>query len=196
MGLLASIFGGAKSNAQQVRSVGEDGFVDLDFPLESHARNSSGGVTLRARGILDKRPVGFSIEIHAAWKESPLEGGGAIMYWGKVTIRSIGPASDNFVAALARLYGFPVPGKGMLPAIDVEAVGLNSDPRRLETEPVHMKLFFNSDSSEDRYAEVFQNTNLPAKLLQFHEKDEGYRQPLVRALYEVAQQTHAALRDP
>jgi hypothetical protein len=74
----------------------------------------------------------------------------------------------------------------MLSTIDVEAVGLASDPRSLEVAPVHMKLFFNSESSEERYAEVFLNTDVPGRMIQFHEKDMDYRQPLLRALHAVA----------
>lgn len=186
MGFLASIFGSAKSTAQQVRSVGEEGFVDLDIPLSSHTKNSSGSFTLIARGVLANQPIGFSFEIHPNWKESPLEGGGGVFYWGKATIKSIGPASDNFVAALADLYGLQDPKFPMLPAIEVEVVGLDSDPRRLESMPVKMKFFFNANASEERYAEVFLNTDVPSRLVQFHEKDTDYRQPLLRAFYAVA----------
>jgi hypothetical protein len=149
-------------------------------------KNPSGSITLVARGVLAAQPVGFSVEVHPSWKESPIDGGGGVLYWGRATIRSIGPASDNFITALARLYSLPDPRHVMLSTIDVEAVGLASDPRSLEVAPVHMKLFFNSESSEERYAEVFLNTDVPGRMIQFHEKDMDYRQPLLRALHAVA----------
>ncbi|MEJ0099840.1 MAG: hypothetical protein WDO12_08910 [Pseudomonadota bacterium] len=172
--------------AQEVRSVGEDGFVNLDFPLSSHTKNASGSTTLVARGVLSNQPVGFSIEVHPSWKESPIEGSDVVIYWGRVTIKSIGPASDNFITALAHLYNLPNPKRSMLAAIEVEAAGLNSDPRQLASKPVHMKLFFNSNASEEHYAEVFLNTDLPGRVVQFHEKDMDYREPLIRAFYAVA----------
>ena len=65
--------------------------------------------------------------------------------------------------------------------IDVDAVGLASDPRLVKSNPVKMKLFFNPDS-ESNYAEVFLNLDLNTKVLQFHEKDPEYREPLLRTL--------------
>jgi hypothetical protein len=186
MGILASILGSAKATAQQVRSVGEDGFVDLDLPMSSRTRNPSGSTTFVARGILGKDPVGFSIEIHPEWKKSEHEGGAVVFYWGCATIRSIGPASDNFVTALARLYGLSAPNAGMLPIIETEAVGLATDPKGIEANRVMMKLFFNSESAEEHYAEVFLNIDVPNRMVEFHEKDEDYRKPLLRALYAVA----------
>jgi hypothetical protein len=184
MGFLASIFGATKSQAQQVRSVGDHGFVDLDIPMASAATSPSGSTTLVARGILGGLPVGFSIEIHPTWNESSHDE--VIFYFGRATIRSIGPSSDNFVAELARQYSLPAPGVHMRKIIEVDAVGLNSDPRLLESSPVHMKLFFNPNGPEDTYAEVFLNADLSAKVVQFHEKDLDYRAPLLKSLYEVA----------
>ena len=185
MGLLTGIFGRSMSTAQTVRSVGEDGFVDLDIPLVNHAKGPSGIRTLVAQGVFENSPIGFSIEIHSAWKAQPLEDGSATFYWGRVTLRNVGPPSDNFVFSLARLYGLPKPDKGMLPAIDAQAVGLDNDPRTMDASPIRMKLFFHSDT-EERYAEVFLNIDVPNHLVQFHEKDVEYRKEVLRALYEVA----------
>lgn len=185
MGILASIFGSASGAAQKVRSVGEDDFVDLDLPLASHAKDPTGKRLLVARGVFEDTPVGFSVEIDSAWRAQPLEDGSATFYWGRVTIRSIGPPSDHFVSVLARLYGLPSPATGMLPAIEAEAVGLANDPGDMDTSAIRMKLFFHSDS-EDRYAEVFLNTDIPNRLVQFHEKDMEYRKELLRALHAVA----------
>lgn len=185
MGLIASIFRSRKSAAQQVLSVGEEGFVDLDFPLSHRASEPSGITRLVARGVRGNKPLGFAVDIPREWKESPLEDGGATFYWGRGALRSIGPPSDNLVTHLAELYQLPVSTSKMLDVIEVDAVGLNSDPRRLETESVHMKLFFHSNT-EDRYAEIFLNVDAGRKLIQLHEKDMEYRKNVLRALHEQA----------
>ena len=69
--------------------------------------------------------------------------------------------------------------------ISAQAVGLADDPRRLLEAPVRMKLFFHSEI-EGRYAEVFLNVDVPGRVVQFHEKDQEYRQNVVRALRERA----------
>jgi hypothetical protein len=186
MSILTSIFGSAKSTSQQVRSVGEEGFVDLDLPISSRNKGPSGSITFVARGIFSGQPIGFSIEVHPEWKDSPLEDASATFYWGRATVKSIGPPSDNFISALARLYGLPIPSRPMLPAIETQAVGLAVDPRGIETTRVPMKLFFHSESTEENYAEVFLNIDVSGGVVEFHEKDMEYRQPLLRALYAAA----------
>jgi hypothetical protein len=93
--------------------------------------------------------------------------------------------SDALAMALSRLYGLPHAGLRMLPEIRTEAVGLASDPRLIESEPVKMKLFFHSEN-EDRYAEMFLNIDRRAQTVELHEKDPEYRKDLVRALTERA----------
>ena len=183
MGILSSIFGRASAAVPQVRSVGEHGFVDLDLPLAEVSDKESGTVRFVTRGAFDNEMLGFAVDVHSEWKAQPLQGADAVFYWGAVTLRSIGPASDAFIRLVARLYGRRIGTPHMLAEIKAQAVGLNSDPRKIKSTPVHMKLFFHSDI-EDRYAEVFLNVDAGSKVVQFHEKDEDYRVNVIRALTE------------
>lgn len=185
VGIIASLFARRSSAKGQVRSVGEDGFVDLDLPLTEMRRTQSGALRLEAKGQYENQVVGFAFEILPEWLEKPLENNEAVFYWGVVLLRSIGPPSNAFVSLLSRLYGKSVAPQPMITEIRTEAVGLNSDPRKTEKMPIHMKLFFHSDV-EDRYAEVFLNVDIAKKLVQFHEKDLDYRENLLRALQDHA----------
>lgn len=185
MGILAAIFCGSRAGANPVRVSSEDDFADLNFPLAAGPQSTPVGQRLLAQGIYDGRGVGFAAEIHGEWVEKPLEDKSATFYWGNVTLRSIGEPSDNFVEVLSKLYGVPSKSSPMLAEITAQAVGLAADPRRLLEVPVRMKLFFHSQI-EGRYAEVFLNLDVPGRVVQLHEKDQEYRQNVVRALREQA----------
>ncbi len=185
MGIIAAIFGGSKAGATPVRVNREDGFVDLDFPLAADPQATRVGHRVLAEGTYDGRQVGFAAEIHGEWVEKPLEEKSATFYWGRVTLRSIGEPSNNFVEVLSKLYGLTSKSASMLSEINAQAVGLADDPRRLLESQVRMKLFLNSEV-EGRYAEVFLNLDVPGRVVQFHEKDQDYRQNVVLALCERA----------
>lgn len=185
MGIIASIFGRKAAAQRQVRSVGEDGFVDLDLPLVALTRRESGEFDVSAQGIFDSRLVGFSLVLGSEWKAQPLDNADITTYWGAVTVRAINGASDAFVELLAKLYALPLSHHRMLSEVAAVAVGLGTDPRELMSAPAKMKLFFHSEV-EDRYAEVFLNIDRAARVVQFHEKDEDYRGNVLRALTETA----------
>jgi hypothetical protein len=182
--ILTGLFGRASGAPREVRSVGEDGWVDLDFPLTDFSRRS-GEFRAVAKGDFRGASVGFLADIGNDWKAKPTDDGTVTFFWGSVTIRSIGGESDAFVNAYARLLGHSKPDIRMLPSINALAVGLANDPRLVEQRPTKMKLFFHSDI-EERYAEVFLNVDRPGKTVQLHEKDPEYRLNLIRALTETA----------
>jgi hypothetical protein len=185
VGIVVSLLGWMGVTSGQVKSTGEEGFVDFDLPLSRFEANSSGHSVVSAGGRFEGEVIGFIVELGSEWKDRPVEGGDATFYWGTVTLRSSGQTSDAFVRAFARKVGHQGAVPPMLAEIQAEAVGLNSDPRMIRQQPVAMKLFFHSDN-EERYAEVFLNIDLAGKVVQFHEKDPEYRAHLIRALTEGA----------
>jgi hypothetical protein len=180
---VSDIFTSRKAAAKKVRFGQEEGFIDLDIPLTDLSEDEDGSFRLTVRGILESRPVGFCILIQPGWKAVPLEEHEVTNYWGSVKLQSVGPASNNFVEILSSLYDVDLEAGTMLESVEAEAVGINSDPSRVAEMPVRMKLFFHADD-ESRYAEVFLNIDAVDHVVQFHEKDEGYRANLLRALHE------------
>lgn len=158
-----------------------DGFVDIDLPIVEIDSKSPNLVSVIARGKVQGAVVGLAVDLSPNWIAKPIENANVSVYWGKARLRSIGPESDAFSKLLAGLYRLPCTTAKMPSRIDVEAVGLSNDPRLVKSSPTKMKLFF-SANSEKNYAEVFLNLDLNTKVLQFHEKDLGYRAPLLRGL--------------
>ena len=182
MGILSALFGAA-SNAEPTggRFSTADGFVDIDLPIVQVESKSSTLVSVIARGKIQGVVVGFAVDLDSKWIEKPIENANNSFYLGKARLRSIGSDSDVFTKLLASLYQLPCATSRMPSRIEVEAVGLANDPRLVKSNPTKMKLFFNSNS-ESNYAEVFLNLDLNSKILEFHEKDPGYRAPLLRSL--------------
>ncbi len=163
----------------------EEGFLDVDLPLASLVLGPTGELRAVARGEVGGSVIGFAVVLHPKWHAKPIEGGGATLYWGTGSFERTGPESDSFVDFIAQRYSVQTDGPhiGMLAKIDAEVVGLDSDPTMAQEQGAKMKFFFHS-SSDDRYAEVFININAEESLLEFHEKDNEYRIPLLRALSE------------
>ena len=184
MGLIGSLLRRAARAQREVRSVGEEGFVDLDLPLVDFVEPAAGGFRIVARGSFGGEIIGFAATVEPEWRADPIEGDrDHFFYWGRVTLQSIGAASDSFVSALAQLYGDPIGTPKMLATIPTEAVGLATDPRKLKSSPAKMKLFFHSGAAT-RYAEVFLNIDRASRVVEVHEKDPEYRSNVVRAFVE------------
>lgn len=180
--ILAGLFGVLFGRSAGKGSVSlEDGFVDIGLPIVEFRREPDGLVLVTARGEVRGRNVGFAVDIVPGWKEQRTDAREIVFYWGWARLRSIGAQSDAFVRLLAELYARPAPRAVMPDRVDAEAAGLLNDPALVLEHPTKMKLFFRPDSEQD-YAEVFLNIDIPEKKLEFREKDPEYREPLLRAL--------------
>lgn len=181
MVMIWSIFSFAKGYPEVI--VGEeDGFVDLAFTIHSVNKLDSGSLEITAQGNLQGEKVGFSIELLPTWNPQTVEGIDEAFYWGEAFFKSTGSESAAFIKSLARLYGatlsdFSVPDK-----VYAQVVGLACNPEHILNAPCKMKFFFNPDGEEELYSEVFINIDLDAKQLEFNEKDNDYRAPLLRSL--------------
>lgn len=168
--------------APEVTSEEEEGFHDLVFYIQEHKRLPDGSQSVRGSGTHKGRPVGLEVVVGPSWqagslgKDIPL-----VTYRGIVTYRSTGADSDAFVQVLDELYDTKVSPKAMVGEIQFTGISLQGDPRNLAKGPVKIKLFFESGGQDD-YAELFTNVQLDAHRLEIHEKDKGYRSPVVRAL--------------
>ncbi|WP_417761635.1 hypothetical protein [Shewanella sp.] len=178
--MIWSIFSSAKR--YPAVAVGkEDGFVDLAFTISTAKKYQSGAFEIEVKGKLEGANVGFAIELLPSWEANPIEGV-ANFYWGEAFFKSTGRESEAFISALADLYGATISHIVIPNKVYAKVVGLDCNPEQLETTPCRMKFFFNSDGAEELYSEVFINVDLAANMLQFNEKDVGYRAPLLRSL--------------
>ena len=82
---------------------------------------------------------------------------------------------------LDELYGTSLSPKRMRDRTSFLAVSLLGNPTPLERKIVKMKLFFESEA-EEQYAEFYLIVDMQAQVVEFHEKDTGYRRAVVLSL--------------
>ena len=179
MGLLSAILGIFTSKRDSDPEESEE-FVDIELALEFAHRNDDGVIVISGLTQAGSSLAGLIVELDPHWNEQPLGESGAFAYWGSGRIRSPGETGNVFVRRLASAYGIPC-SSDMAGTVEALVVGLANDPAEALVMPTKMKFFFNSES-EEHYAEVFINLDVPAGRLEFHEKDPEYREPLLHAL--------------
>lgn len=195
MGLLSWLFGSCTlkpdAPAKALNEITDDmepqGFVDLRFGLSSHERSADGLQTCVARGPHNGVEVGFRFRLPAEWKQGSLGDTGLTTYQSTVTLESLGASSDRFVTALSDLYGGTLRPTTMASAVTFAAISMGGVPAALEKGAVQIKIFFepteeSEEAAELFYAEHYLNIDLASRTVDFHEKDEGYRDAVLRAL--------------
>jgi hypothetical protein len=157
-----------------------DGFVDIDLPL-SRIAGSESSPTYECLGRIEGTSIGFAVSLGDEWNAQPLEGTDAAVFWGYGELRSLGSHSNNLIAFLALKYGNnSYAERPMVQRAFAQVVCLGGDPTAVPRQSLQMKFFFNTED-ESRYAEVFINLDFEAAVGQLHEKDPGYRLPLLRS---------------
>lgn len=159
----------------------EGGFVDIDLPISDHRFSKDGTLTVVARGTVDGHAVAIIVDLERDWKEQEVEGAELTIFWGSGYIRSMGQESDAFLELLAKKYPVTKPDAKMAPRTAITMAGLNSDPRKIKSERVTIKVFF-EHNGEANYGEAFINIDLAEGVLQFHDKDPEYHQGIVSSL--------------
>jgi hypothetical protein len=157
----------------------DDYFVDLVFGVPRFSITQS-AQSVMVSGIANGKPVGFSVELGPTWKPGRI--GDIASFSGVVRIASTGDDSNTFVRSLAALYGAEATPSPMTKSAEFAAISLHGDPTDLESGPVKLKLFYESED-EESYAEVYANFDLQARKFYFNEKDPEYRAPILKALY-------------
>ncbi len=149
----------------------KDPWADVALRIESLKCDAQSQCIIRARGLHGGERVGLEFIVGV------VEG----KRWG-VAYRSIGPESDRFVRALATLYRTGSNASGMKQSISADAVILGGSARTLQSKRTDIKIFFNANGPESRYAELYTNIDPVAHVLEIHEKDPEYRQNVIKAL--------------
>jgi hypothetical protein len=160
----------------------EEGFVDLAFQISQKHFRKSGIQEFLVKGNLNGSRVGFSIRLLSEWRPQSIEGIDEVFYWGGAYFESIGQDSWGFLNSLAGLYGTPLSGFEAHDRVFARVVGLACNPGKLKSTPCKMKFFFNPEDAGGLYSEVFIKIDLEANTLEFNEKDNEYRAPLLRSL--------------
>ncbi|MGK9123897.1 hypothetical protein M1D52_07240 [Olivibacter sp. SA151] len=101
-----------------------------------------------------------------------------------VRITSLGIESNNFLQALAKLYGRPTNKSFSSVPLYASAFSLNETEADLgRNDYYRFKLFF-EDNNDKFYGEIFMNVNTESKEIEFFEKDIEFRDQIIHFLAE------------
>jgi hypothetical protein len=200
MGLLSTLFGcgqdnNKKQNTSEIkleeitsRTDTSEGFSDIFLKITSDVKSDTAH-TYVAKGLYKNKTVGLQFEVKSKMPNGITAEGEMNSKDGfirkAVKIISIGQESDELIKALSELYEIPLQKLFTKAKLVTTAFSLNQKVADLDKPDYYkFKLFFNEDSDEDSYAELFFNINTNEKIIELHEKDNDYRKPLIKTLTE------------
>ncbi len=169
-----------------INQFSEDGFIDCFFQIKNLIR-STGEYRFQCISSFDNKLLGIEIRlikgIRAGFDEN-MELIQDHVHQNSVEFIRTGDESDRLISAIAQLYELELLSKRMVDAFTFTGIALHQGDIDIETEPVKLKLFGNdaeADSDED-YFESFLNLNFTDGFVSWNEKDQDYREPLLRSL--------------
>lgn len=142
-------------------------FVDLRLKIESANCPSWAQCNVRASGTHNGQNVGLEVQVK---KEKPTDK--AL----KITYISVGAASDQLLAVIAKLYRLPLVKSQFNKNVVADLVPLQATKDQLDA-----KAFFFANGPESRYAELYTNIDLNQGVLWIKEKDAEYRENVLGA---------------
>ena len=198
MGLFSFLFGckNNDSNAQTNNSYNakieeitsridpEEGWSDIFLKITEATKTDTSHIYI-AKGLYKNKTVGLQIEVSVKIGAGIIDGkpdGKAGFVANAVQLKSIGQESDELVKALAELYEQPTNKGFTKQTISATAFSLNEKSVNLDKNDYYkLKLFFAEDD-ENLYSEIFLNINTDKREIEIHEKDEEYREPIIKVL--------------
>jgi len=164
----------------------EEGWHDCFFKIISSTSTDS-TTTFVCKGLHKGKAVGLQFEVRTDMGAGITPAGELNSEAGlvkkAVQIKSIGQESNELIKVLSELYGKPTTRPFIKQTDWITAYSLNQKPVDLNKSDYYkLKLFFDKD--EDLYAEVFLNIKTSAGEIELNEKDEEYRDNVIKALTE------------
>ena len=164
----------------------EEGFVDCVFRISDMVESAdffSFHLSASSEGTVLGMDVAIRKDIKAGFDSQMNLVKDHVYHEGVTFIRS-GTESDRLIMRIATLYDLPQIGSEMVSKETFTAIALHQGEIDLRTEPVKIKLFGRDAEpfDENAYYESFFNIDLANGFVNWNEKDQEYRKPLIRGL--------------
>jgi hypothetical protein len=139
--------------------------------------------TITARGTYRGRTVGVEITIRGQMKPGIVKDDidRDAFYDKGVIVRGVGGITRHLADVFAEVYITPISGAEPLHQLDLTSFALDGDPMLIETEHLNFKVFHDDDDKRGLYFEMFLHVDIPSCYVKFDEKDEEYRENVVRS---------------
>ncbi|MDB6057650.1 MAG: hypothetical protein JWO95_1494 [Verrucomicrobiales bacterium] len=164
----------------------EDGFIDCVFKISDLAE-SAGFYNFHVSASSDGAIVGMDVvvrkDIKAGFDAEMNLIKDHVYDEGVIFIRS-GIESDRLIARIASLYGMPHSGGEMTSKETFTAIALHQEEIDLSRDVVRMKIFGRDVEpfDEEAYYESFFHIDLANGIVNWNEKDQEYRKPMIGAV--------------
>lgn len=164
----------------------EDGFIDCVFKITDLQENV-GSYSFNLRASYNEDDLGFKVEVIKNIKagfDSEMQLIQDHIYPKGVKFFRTGTESDTLLSVLADLYGLSQPQTQMTNKEIFTGIALHQGEIDITAEPIKIKIFGKDqdDDLEENYYESFFNLDLKNGLVFWNEKDQEYREPLIRGL--------------
>lgn len=160
----------------------EEGWNDIFLKITDRKEKNESVIYI-AKGLYKGKVVGLKVEVLKNMMAGLLPSGEVnqnAFYRDGIRFFSIGNESDELVKALSNLYQFPTIKSFPESIVGAMTFSLNEIPVDLKNnEHYKFKLFF-QDNSEDLYCEMYCNLDLLDGVIELHEKDEEYRENIIK----------------
>jgi hypothetical protein len=164
----------------------EEGFVDLVFKITDIVENENDYRFLLAASY-DNQTVGMGVEVRKGIKsglDSEMNLIRENVCRKGVRFFSAGKQSDRLIQAIAKLYGIDHGNPKMVDCESFTAIALHQGEIDLCSQPIKIKIFGRDGDPfvEEDYYESFFNVDIPNRAVLWNEKDQDYRNGLLRGL--------------
>jgi len=157
--------------------------MDVQVPIVSTQTTTDGRTVIAVRGEYRGHSVGVELSVRGQMKPGIV--GDHIdktaFYGSGVLIRGMGDLTRHFADVLSEVYILPVGSAEPLQQLDLTSFALDGDPVLIETEHLNFKVFHDDEDKLGLYFEMFLHIDIPSGYVRFDEKDEEYRENVVRS---------------
>jgi hypothetical protein len=166
-----------------------DGFCDISLAVEQQTTEPDGSLLLTALGKHKSDTLGLRVLIAPGMRPgamNPLTGGPQVysLQRGGVRFESAGQSSDLFLARLAQLYHTRSRPKTMASDTHFTAFAFHGDPYKIDSREVLFELYHDDPANQVPQCVVLFDVNLPGKQVRIREKDQDFRDCIIRILGE------------
>jgi hypothetical protein len=162
----------------------EEGWSDIFLKIIEDKKTDNSHIYI-VKGLYKTKIVGLQVEvsskIKAGFKNDEIDAENGFLP-NSVKLKSIGIESDELIKALAELYEQPSDKNFTSQIITATSFSLNEKPVNLDKSDYYkLKLFF-EEEDENLYSEIYLNINTDKGEIEIHEKDQEYREPIIKVL--------------
>ena len=157
--------------------------MDVQVPITSAQTTADGRTVIVTEGKHRGRLVGVELSVRGEIKPGIIgdDIDKTAFYGSGVLVRSRGDVTRHLAEVFSEVYILPIGIAKPLQQLDLTSFALDGDPMFMETEHLNFKVFHDDEDKLGLYFEMFLHIDIPSGYVRFDEKDEEYRENVVRS---------------